>query len=584
MTQNETGHAPQDGSSSAAPDTLDRTHPTAPHDPSAPAVHEDHASPLGLSLPEGRGRRVLVTGATGYVGGRLIPELLAAGFQVRAAARDPRDLQGRTWSDDVQAVQCDLSEPDQVRDAMDGVHTALYLVHSMGGKGDFVEREQRIADIVATAADEAGITQLVYLSGLHPDDTPVEELSDHMRSRALVAARLEAAATPVLTFEAGIVIGSGSTSFEMIRHLADRLVVMPGPSWLNNEVEPIAIRDVLYYLVHASALKEPVQARAQIGCGRAQPFKEMLTDYAEAAGLAKRRVFTLPIPAQRLSGLWIGLVTPIPMGVALPLAASLAEDAVTENHDVAQIIPDPPGGLTSYQDAVRRALKHEEEGPLEVTFNADIYASNDPAAPLPSDPEWAGKTVYTDDRERESSLPPEAVWPVIESIGGHNGYYSTPTLWKIRGLMDKLVGGPGLVRGRRDADHLRAGDHVDWWRVEEVEPGHRLTLRAEMKAGGRAWLQLSTEATDTGSRYRQRAIFMPDGALGRAYWTAILPFHALVFPEMAANILAEAERRHTGADRPSRRPGVAGLLDRLPLRRNPVRPTQEEAQETATKA
>lgn len=537
---------------------------------------------LGLALPEGAGRRVLVTGATGYVGGRLIPELVAAGFTVRAAARRPDDLQGRPWSDAVEVVQADLSEPEQVRAAMEDVHTALYLVHSMGGKGDFVAREQRIADVVATAADEAGVAQLVYLSGLHPDEKPVEELSDHMRSRELVARRLDEAATPALVFEAGVIIGSGSTSYEMIRHLSDRLPVMPGPTWLTNMVEPIAIRDVLYYLAQACALPEPVQARAQIGDGTPQAFASLLTEYAEVAGLSKRTVIPLPIPAAHLSGVWIGLVTPIPVGVAMPLAASLQEDAVTSDHRVAEIIPDPPGGLTDYREAVRRALAREKSGPLDVIWDADEFSVADPAAPLPSDPEWTGHTVYTDDRERESDLAAEDVWPVIESVGGANGWYSTPYLWRIRGVMDKALGGPGLARGRRDADHLRRGDVVDWWRVEDIEPGRRLTLRAEMRAGGRAWLQLSTQPREGGGCvYRQRAVFMPDSLLGRAYWTAILPFHAVVFPEMAANILAEAQRRKTGGERTRTRSFVRVLADRLPIRKNPLdRSTREENEES----
>ena len=548
----------------------------------AAATPTPQTSPLGLSLPEGRGRRVLVTGATGYVGGRLIPELLAAGFAVRAIARDPRDLGGRPWSEDVEILRADLTEAEDVAAAMAGVHTALYLVHSMGNGGDFVRREQEIADIVATAADEAGVAQLVYLSGLHPDEQPVEELSDHMRSRELVARRLDEAATPVLVFEAGVVIGSGSTSFEMIRHLADRLPVMPGPSWLTNRVEPIAIRDVLYYLAHACALPAPVQARAQIGDGTPQPFASLLTDYAKAAGLSRRVVIPLPIPAQHLSGFWIGLVTPIPLHVALPLAASLAEDAVVTDRSVARIIPDPPGGLTDYPEAVRRALAFEKQGPLEVTFDADVRAAADPAAPLPSDPDWSGTTVYTDERERESDLAPEDVWPVIESVGGANGWYSTPLLWKIRGLMDRLLGGPGLARGRRDQDRLRRGDAVDWWRVEDVEHGRRLTLRAEMRAGGRAWLQMTTEPrAGGGSVYRQRAVFMPDGLLGRAYWTAILPFHAVVFPEMAANILAEAGRRRTGGERGRTRGLVRALADWLPVRRNPLDRGTREANESA---
>ena len=500
-------------------------------------------SPLELSLPAGHGRRVLVTGATGYVGGRLIPELLAAGFTVRATARKVDDLADRPWSEDVEQVQADLLEAGDVRTAMQEVHTVLYLVHSMGSGSGFIDREAEMARTVAAAAEESGVTQVVFLGGLHPDQ-PLEQLSDHMRSREQVARILLEGEVPTLVFQAGVVIGSGSVSFEMIRHLAERLPVMPGPSWLENRIEPVAIRDVLYYLAHACALDEPVNRSFGIGCGQDQSFATMLTDYAEVAGLSRRRVYPLPIPAQHLSGFWIGLVTPIPRGIAMPLAASMAQDAVTTEHDIAGLIPDPPGGLTGFREACRRAIERQRRGPLDQTWDDDVLTemAQDPAEPLPSDPEWAGNTVFTDEREREGQAPPEAVWSVVESIGGRNGWYSAPTLWRIRGLMDQALGGYGLARGRKDEQRLRVNDHVDWWRVESVDPGRSVTLRAEMRAGGRAWLQFAVEGTDGGgSRLRQRAVFFPSGVLGRAYWRAIQPFHALIFPTMAKNILAAAD-------------------------------------------
>lgn len=500
-------------------------------------------SPLELSLPAGHGRRVLVTGATGYVGGRLIPELLAAGFTVRATARKVDDLADRPWSEDVEQVQADLLEAGDVRTAMQEVHTVLYLVHSMGSGSGFIDREAEMARTVAAAAEESGVTQIVFLGGLHPDK-PLEELSDHMHSREQVSRILLAGEVPTLVFEAGVIIGSGSVSFEMIRHLAERLPVMPGPSWLANSIEPIAIRDVLYYMAHACALQEPVNRTFDIGCGRPQSFATMLTEYAEVAGLSPRKVYALPIPAQRLSGFWIGVVTPIPRSIAMPLSASMAEDAVSEEHDIADLIPDPPEGLTGFREACRRAIERQRSGTVDQTWDDDVLAAMalDPAEPLPSDPEWAGNTVFTDVRERDGDASPEAVWEVVESIGGQNGWYSAPVLWRIRGLMDQVMGGYGLARGRRDARRLRVNDHVDWWRVEKVEPGRSVTLRAEMRAGGRAWLQFSVEERDGGgSRLRQRAVFFPSGLAGRAYWRAIQPFHALVFPTMAKNILAAAD-------------------------------------------
>ncbi|MGM7669773.1 SDR family oxidoreductase [Microbacterium sp. A93] len=501
------------------------------------------ASPLHLSLPEGHDRRVLVTGATGYVGGRLIPELLAAGFTVRATARNVDDLSNRPWSADVETAEADLLEAGDVETAMQDVHTVLYLVHSMGSGSDFVDREAEMARTVAAAAARTGVHQIAFLGGLHPDK-PLERLSDHMRSREQVARILLEGEVPALVFKAAVIIGSGSVSFEMIRHLAERLPVMPGPSWLSNRIEPIAIRDVLYYLAHACALEEPVNRALGIGCGQDQSFATMLTDYAEVAGLSRRRVIPLPIPAQHLSGFWIGLVTPIPRGIAMPLAASMAEDAVTTEHDIAGIIPDPPGGLTDFRQACRRAIDRQRRGPLDQTWDDDVLTAmaQDPAEPLPSDPEWAGNTVFTDIREREGDASPEAVWAVVETIGGRNGWYSASALWRIRGLMDQALGGYGLARGRKDEARLRVNDHVDWWRVESVDPGRSVTLRAEMRAGGRAWLQFSVDATSGGgSRLRQRAVFFPSGVLGRAYWRAIQPFHALIFPTMAKKILAAAE-------------------------------------------
>ncbi|WP_083284300.1 SDR family oxidoreductase [Corynebacterium auriscanis] len=503
-------------------------------------------------------RLIVVTGATGYVGGRLITELLHAGFRVRATSRHLSSLRRFPWFEHIEPVEADLRDPADVARLCDGADSLFYLVHSMGdSREDFEEVEQETARNVATAAENAGLRQITYLSGLHPKDIPTEKLSKHMRSREKVARILLDSAVPSIVFQAATLIGSGSASYEMIRHLTERLPIMVAPKWIDNLIEPISIRDALYYLVASVDLDEPVNRAFDLGGGHRYRFSDLLRLYGKERGLKRFiRAVPLPLPMDTLSGMWIALVTPAPLGLSVPLAQSMAKDSVTTEHDIAEFIPDPAGGLADYPTSVRRALHREQTGTVETSWDGSWRkaalvdpAQRDVAQSQPTDAEWSGHTVYTDIRTSTTSIQRDKLWEVIEGIGGDRGWYSAGPLWTIRGLLDKIAGGPGLG-GRRDPVHLRENDRVDWWRVEKIVPQERLVLRAEMKLDGRAWLifELSGATDSNGhptgeTKYTQRALYYPQGLAGRLYWGAMLPFHRIIFPVMVKNILKAAEHK-----------------------------------------
>jgi uncharacterized protein YbjT (DUF2867 family) len=488
-------------------------------------------------------KTVLVTGATGYIGGRLVPRLLEAGHTVKVLVRTPAKIAGVPWLDDVEVVQSSLDDGGALRAALSGVEVLYYLVHSMAAGAGFESKEKAMAETAAKAAAQAGISRIVYLGGLHPSQV---ELSTHMRSREAVGKVFLDSPVDAVVFQAGVVIGSGSASFEMIRHLSEALPLMPAPSWVRNRIEAIAVRDVLYYLVAAASLEDSINRTFDIGCRQVLSYAGMMKDYAAEAGLPHRVVLALPVPAPKLAGMWVALTTPIPLSMSLPLVQSLQHDAVSREHDVDSFIPVPEAGLTPYRRAVALALGKERDGQVETTW-ANAGADADP---LPSDPDWAGHTVFVDERTFHGDVDPAHVWTIIEGIGGRNGWYSLPLAWQVRGWLDKLTGGAGLLRGRRHPGNLAPGEVVDWWRVERIDRGKMLRLRAEMRAPGRAWLELSVEPDGAGSRYRQRAVFFPKGLSGRLYWLAVLPFHSLIFPAMSHNIMAAAQelaRADTGS-------------------------------------
>ncbi|OFB39202.1 NAD(P)-dependent oxidoreductase [Mycolicibacterium sp. (ex Dasyatis americana)] len=489
--------------------------------------------------PPGASLRVLVTGATGYIGGRLAPRLVEAGHRVRAMARNPDKISDVPWAQDVDVVRGDLTDPDTLTAACRDIDVVYYLVHSMTARKDFIESERRSAENLVGAARRAGVRRIVYLGGLHPES---DRLSTHLRSRSQVGDILLNSGVPTLVLQAGVVIGSGSASFEMIRHLTNRLPVMTTPRWVNNRIQPIAVRDVLHYLLEAATAEIPHSRTYDIGGPDVLRYGEMMQIYADVAGLARRRILVLPVLTPKLAGLWIGLVTPVPPRIGRALIESLSIDAVAAEHDIDSIIARPPGGTTRYREAVALALRRIKNGEVETTW-ANASSTGAPSDPLPSDPSWAGDAIYTDDRSIDCAVSVEQVWQVVEGVGGENGWYSFPLAWTIRGWLDRLTGGVGLTRGRRHPHVLHTGDALDFWRVERIRRPLLLRLRAEMRTPGDAWLEWRLESRGTDqTRLHQRAIFFPKGLAGRIYWNALLPFHGIIFTGMLNNIALAAQR------------------------------------------
>ncbi|KDE99200.1 hypothetical protein Y900_009625 [Mycolicibacterium aromaticivorans JS19b1 = JCM 16368] len=419
--------------------------------------------------------RCLVTGATGYVGGRLVPRLLEDGFAVRALARNPDKLAKVPWRDQIEIARGDLTDADSLAEAFTDVDVVYYLVHSMGTSADFTADERRAAQNVVTAARSAGVRRIVYLSGLHPEGA---DLSTHLASRTTVGEILIASGIETVVLQAGVVVGSGSASFEMIRHLTDRLPVMTTPKWVHNKIQPIAIRDVLHYLAAAATAEVPKSRAWDIGGPDVLEYGDMMQIYAEVAGLSRRYMVVLPVLTPRIAALWVGFVTPIPSGLARPLVESLHCDAVMANHDIDTIIDRPAAGLTPYRRAVSLALARIARGEVETTWDTGT------AAPLPSDPDWAGAIVYTDTRSWRTKASPAQLWEAVE--------HSVP----------------------------------EHWHVESRDEGVLLRLRADRRSPGVRWLEMRVAPDRGGSRYEQRAIFYPRGLLGRLYWLAGRPLHA----------------------------------------------------------
>jgi len=504
------------------------------------------------------GARVLVTGATGYIGGRLVPELLAAGYRVRVMVRHPERIASREWSDDVEVVTGDAAQRPDLRRALEGVDVAYYLIHALGAGAGFADQDRGTARGFAVVAREAGVGRIVYLGGLHPD---TELLSPHLESRREVEEILLDSGVPTVVLRAAVILGSGSASFEMMRYLTERLPAMIAPRWINNRIQPIAVRDVLRYLVGAASIPPDVSRAFDVGGPDILTYREMMQRYAAAAGLRPRVIRAVPVLTPNLASLWVGLVTPVPPAIARPLVGSLVHEVVARDHDIARYVPDPPEGLIGFDRAVELALARIRDLDVRTSW-VSASTPGAPSDPLPEDPDWAGGSLLVDDRAVAVDTTRESLWTVIEGIGGAHGWYSWRLGWVARGLLDRLFGGPGLRRGRRHPQHLEPGDALDWWRVEKVVPGELLRLRAEMRLPGLAWLELSVEGGLSGSggpegsggseegglpTFRQRAVFLPHGLPGQLYWWAISPFHGIVFGGMQRNI-ARAAREH-GADR-----------------------------------
>ena len=473
------------------------------------------------------GGRVLVTGATGYVGGRLQRRLEASGFRVRCMARSPERLAGRVGPG-VETVAGDVLDRASLDSALAGVDGAYYLIHSMGSSGEFEEQDRLGARNFAEAASAAGVGRIIYLGGLAQQSG---DLSKHMRSRHEVGDILRESGLPVIELRASIVLGSGSLSFEMIRALVERLPAMVTPKWVAVEAQPIAIDDLLDYLMESLAL--PPESRVfEIGGADRASYGDLMREYARQKGM-KRLMVPVPVLTPRLSSLWLGLVTPLYARIGKKLIESIEHPSVVEDPTAREVFAVRPRGVT---EAVAAALRNEEREFAETSW-FDAVSS---AGPQRNRAGVRFRNRLLDARSIRVDVPVAAAFAPVARIGGDNGWYAHRFLWKMRGWIDLLIGGVGSRRGRRDPETPHVGDAVDFWRVERYEPDRRLLLRAEMKVPGRAWLEFAVEPDGRGAVIRQTAVFDPEGLFGLLYWYALFPVHGPVFGGMLAGIARRA--------------------------------------------
>lgn len=448
-------------------------------------------------------------------------------------ARDPERAEARPWADAVEIVQGDLLEPDSLRSALAGVDVAYYLVHSMGSGKDFEERDRQAAHNFVEAG--RGLRQVIYLGGILPEGGSGRTSSAHLESRGEIG-RILRDGLPTTELRAGPVIGGGSASFEMVRYLTERLPAMIAPRWILNDVRPIAIRDALSYLV-AVVGREDALGAIDIGT-EPLSFKEMMEGYAQARGLP-RLIVPVPVLAPKLAALWVGLVTPIPNSLAVPLIEGVVHPVVGDTARARSLFPEIVP--MSYEEAVGRALERTRTG--EVATRWTVSGGDTAPGVRLEDREGVIREVRT----RRVETSPERVFSVFSSLGGTRGWLVWRWAWTLRGWLDQLVGGPGLRRGRRHPVDLYPGEAVDFWRVEEWRPPTLLRLRAEMKVPGRAWLQFEAVPKEEGTELVQTAYFVPTGFLGWLYWYALYPVHALIFDDMVAAVAREATAGDAGA-------------------------------------